>query len=94
MKIEKLGDQFGQYELELKCAGCGHVRRTTPHLLGRICGWDATLEVVASRMRCSSCGRRRCEVRAVEALKRFYAGMRKGAQFQSVRKGAVFAHDV
>ena len=69
MKIEKLGDQFAQYELELKFEGCGHVRRTTPHLLARICGWDAPLEVVARRMRCSSCGRRRCEGRAVAVLK-------------------------
>jgi hypothetical protein len=47
MKIEKLGDQFGQCELDLKCEVCGHARRTTPHLLARICGWDATLDVAA-----------------------------------------------
>jgi hypothetical protein len=45
--MEKLGIQFGQYELKLKYAGCGHVRRTTPHLLARIFRWAATFEVVA-----------------------------------------------
>jgi hypothetical protein len=45
--------------------------------------WNTLIEPeeeVASRMRCSSCGRRRCAVRTVEAAQTgFYAGMRKGA---------------
>jgi hypothetical protein len=58
-QIRKLSDEFGQYDLRLKCV-CGHERRTTPHLLARLCGWDAQLEEVAKRLRCSKCGKRTC----------------------------------
>jgi hypothetical protein len=62
--IEKLSDEFGQYTLVLKCAGCGHERTAEPHTLGRLCGWDARLEDVAKRMRCSKCGLKKCTLRA------------------------------
>jgi hypothetical protein len=62
--IEKLSDEFGQYTLILKCAECGHERKTEPTTLGRLCGWDARLADVAKRMRCSKCGKRRCNLKA------------------------------
>jgi rRNA maturation protein Nop10 len=63
-QIEKLSDEFGQYTLVLKCSECGHERKAEPHALGRLCGWDARLEDVAKRMRCSKCGKKRCTLRA------------------------------
>ena len=64
-RIEKLSDEFGQYDLILKCEACEHERRTTPHMLANICGWDARLEDVTRRLRCSKCGERRCVARAL-----------------------------
>jgi ribosomal protein L44E len=62
--IDKLSDEFGQYSLVLKCAECGHERKAEPLTLGRLCGWDARLEDVAKRMRCSKCGKKRCTLKA------------------------------
>lgn len=62
--IDKLSDEFGQYTLVMKCAQCGHERKAEPLTLGRLCGWDARLEDVAKRMRCSKCGKKRCTLRA------------------------------
>jgi hypothetical protein len=62
--IDKLSDEFGQYTLVLKCSACNHERTAEPHTLGRLCGWDARLEVVAKRMRCSKCGQKKCQLRA------------------------------
>ena len=62
-KVDKLSDEFGQYELILKCEACGHERRTLPKSLANFCGWDARLEDVARRLRCSKCGERRCTAR-------------------------------
>ena len=62
--IDKLSDEFGQYTLVLKCAECGHERKAEPLTLGRLCGWDARLEDVAKRMRCSKCGKKRCTLKA------------------------------
>jgi ribosomal protein L44E len=67
--IDKLSDEFGQYTLVLKCSACGHERTAEPHTLGRLCGWDARLEDVAKRMRCSKCGKKRCALRAFPAKK-------------------------
>jgi ribosomal protein L44E len=63
-QIDKLSDEFGQYTLVLKCAECGHERKAEPRTLGRLCGWDARLEDVARRMRCSKCGKKRCTLKA------------------------------
>jgi hypothetical protein len=49
---------LGQFTLILKCESCLRERRTTPHLLANICGWDARLEDVVRRMRCSICGKK------------------------------------
>jgi hypothetical protein len=62
--IGKLSDEFGQYILVMKCGACGHERTTEPRMLGRLCGWEARLEDVANRMRCSKCGEKRCTLRA------------------------------
>lgn len=62
--VDKLSDEFGQYTLVMKCAECGHERKAVPHTLGRLCGWDARLETVAKRMRCSKCGKKRCTLKA------------------------------
>jgi hypothetical protein len=63
--VEKLSDEFGQYELWLKCESCLHERRASPHTLAKLCGWDARLENVMRRMRCSICGKKKCTARAV-----------------------------
>jgi hypothetical protein len=62
--INRLSDEFGQYTLVMKCSECGHERKAEPLTLGRLCGWDARLEDVAKRMRCSKCGKKRCTLRA------------------------------
>jgi hypothetical protein len=66
-RVEKLSDEFGQYLLLLECACCGHKRQANPQTLARVFGWDMTLETVATRLRCSKCGKRQCSARAVPA---------------------------
>ncbi len=68
-QVERLSDEFGQYSLVLKCSACGYERVTSPQLLGRLCGWDARLEEVAKRLRCSKCGQKKCSARAVPLTK-------------------------
>jgi hypothetical protein len=63
--VNKLSDEFGQYMLILKCESCLRERRTTPHMIAHIVGWDAKLEHVVRRMRCATCGAKRCTARAV-----------------------------
>jgi DNA-directed RNA polymerase subunit RPC12/RpoP len=62
-KVENLSDEFGQYDPILKCEACGHERRIVPKSLANVCGWDAKLEDVMRRLRCSKCGERRCTAR-------------------------------
>ncbi len=77
-KVDRLSDEFGQYEIFLQCP-CGHERRCRPETLARIAGWDARLEAVARRMRCSKCARRGCRVRVVAlAAGRAADGARRG----------------
>lgn len=59
-RIEKLSDEFGQYTVVLRCKACEHERITEPISLVRMCGWDARLEDLAKRMRCSKCGAKQC----------------------------------
>ena len=59
LTIKKLSDNFGQYVLTLKCA-CGHARTARPSTLAALAGWDAVLDVIVKRMRCSRCGKRQC----------------------------------
>jgi len=58
-EIDRLGDNFGQYVITLKCA-CEHARRAQPATLAAFAGWEARLVDVVRRMRCSKCGERRC----------------------------------
>jgi hypothetical protein len=68
LRIDKLSDEFGMYSLTITCA-CGRQRTVEPHTLGRLCGWDARLEDVAKRMRCSKCGKKQCSLRAIPPAK-------------------------
>jgi hypothetical protein len=68
-KVQRLSDEFGQYLLVIKCAGCAHERRAYPNLLAHICGWDAKLADLEKRLRCSKCGKKSCNVRAIEMQK-------------------------
>jgi hypothetical protein len=52
--VVRLADHGGDYVLLLKCA-CGHTRRTGPHLLAHVFGWQALLSEVTKKLRCSSC---------------------------------------
>jgi hypothetical protein len=67
-RIDKLSDEFGQYHLILRCEACGHERRTLPQALANLCGWDARLENVTARLRCSKCGERKCAARALPQI--------------------------
>jgi hypothetical protein len=63
-EILKLSDEFGQYTLVLKCSACNHERHAQPHALARLCGWDARIDAVTRRLRCSKCGKKQCAWRA------------------------------
>jgi hypothetical protein len=67
--VDKLSDEFGQYQLVLTCGACRHERVASPRTLARLCGWDARLDDVARRLRCSKCGKRQCAARAVPPRK-------------------------
>jgi hypothetical protein len=67
--VTRLSDEFGQYVLILRCTDCGHERETYPNLLAHILGWDATLEAVEKRLRCSKCGKKCCHIRAMPSQK-------------------------
>jgi hypothetical protein len=69
LTIIKLSDNFGQYVLTLKCA-CGHTRSAQPKTLAALAGWDALLDTVVKRMRCSRCGKRKCTVSVRPETKR------------------------
>jgi hypothetical protein len=64
LHIEKLSDEFGQYEIHLRCE-CGHSRRCHPHTLAAFAGWEAKLADVVKRMRCTKCSARKCTARTV-----------------------------
>jgi hypothetical protein len=63
LKVENLCDEFGQYLIYL-CCECGHERRCYPRTLAAVAGWDARLDDVAHRMRCSKCNTKKCTARA------------------------------
>src|ERR1700743_1496240 len=52
LNIIKLSDNFGQYVVTLKCT-YGHAK---PRTLAAIAGWEAKLQDVITRLRCSRCG--------------------------------------
>ena len=65
LNIKKLSDAFGQYEIVLKCE-CGHIRQCHPHTLAAFAGWEALLDDVVKRMRCTKCGKRKCTARTIK----------------------------
>ncbi len=81
--VDKLSDEFGQYTLVLKCAECGHERKAEPLTLGRLCGWDARLEDVAKRMRCSRCGKKRCTLKAQFVYEELHAHQSRHCRISS-----------
>jgi hypothetical protein len=40
-----------------------------PNLLAHLCGWDAKLDDLEKRLRCSKCGKKSCHIRAIEMQK-------------------------
>ncbi len=70
LKVVKLNDEGGVYVLVMTCRACGHERIAEPLTLGRLCGWDARLEDVAKRMRCSKCGKKQCTLRPIPVPRR------------------------
>jgi hypothetical protein len=65
LKVDKLSDEFGHYDLFIKCA-CGHMRQTNPQTLAKFLGWDIKLADLAKRLRCSKCGKKNCTVIPIE----------------------------
>jgi hypothetical protein len=61
-KTSKLADWRTGYALVIGCRACKHSRRTEPHLLARLLGWEASLLLVAARLRCSNCHAKDCEI--------------------------------
>jgi len=68
LKIDRLSDSYGQYEIHLKCR-CGHTRRCYPKTLAAIAGWDAKFLDVVKRLRCSKCDQKTCDARVVPQQK-------------------------
>jgi hypothetical protein len=68
-KIETLADNFGQYVILLTCK-CGHTRHANPQTFAHIAGWDAKLDDVVKRLRCSKCGKRQCSATVRHETKR------------------------
>jgi hypothetical protein len=64
LHIKILSDEFGQYDIYLRCE-CGHIRRCFPKTLASIAGWSAKLDDVVKRLRCSKCHQKKCTARTV-----------------------------
>jgi hypothetical protein len=62
--IKKLDDCFGDFVVRVNCP-CGASRHIEPEALARIAGKSVTLAALATRMRCSQCGKKVAEVVAV-----------------------------
>jgi hypothetical protein len=60
--IKKLSDRFGDYEILVRCTHCDHTRTITPHALARIFEWEAEIERIKQRFRCSKCEKRHVEL--------------------------------
>lgn len=70
LTVTKLSDYGGQYILLLKCSHCSHFREAQPAVFARFVGWEATLESVLGRLRCSRCGALRCTATVRRPTKR------------------------
>jgi hypothetical protein len=58
--VKKLDDALGDFLVRVTCP-CGTSRHIKPEALARIAGSSATLAALASRMRCSQCGKKVAE---------------------------------
>ncbi len=78
LRVQKLSDEFGQYILIVKCQACGHQRNAAPRTFGKVFGWDARLDEVARKLRCSKCGKKAGALKAVQPAKpRGYSSLPK-----------------
>ena len=59
--ITKLDDALGDFIVRVTCP-CGVSRHIEPEALARIAGRSVTLAKLATRMRCSNCGKKVAEV--------------------------------
>jgi len=62
--IKRLDDCFGDFLVRVVCE-CGACREIQPAALARVVGWGMTLKELATRMRCSRCGKKAAEVVAI-----------------------------
>ena len=62
--ITKLDDAVGDFIVRVTCP-CGASRHIEPEALARLVGRNVTLAALATRMRCSQCGKKVAEVVAV-----------------------------
>jgi len=62
--ITKLDDCFGDFLVRVTRT-CGASRHIEPEALARIAGRSVTLAALATRMRCSNCGKKVAEVVAI-----------------------------
>jgi hypothetical protein len=62
--IKRLDECFGDFLVRVTCP-CGVSRHIEPEALARIAGRSVTLAALATRMRCSHCGKKVAEVVAV-----------------------------
>jgi hypothetical protein len=62
--IKRLDECFGDFLVRVTCP-CGASRHIAAEALARIAGRSATFKQLATRMRCSACGRKVAEVVAV-----------------------------
>jgi len=62
--VKKLDDCFGDFLVRVT-SPCGTSRHIEPEALARIAGRSVTLAKLATRMRCSNCGKKVAEVVAV-----------------------------
>jgi hypothetical protein len=53
--VTRLNDRFGDYVINVQCRKCKHSREIDPHALAKLVGWEAELEKLADRFRCSKC---------------------------------------
>jgi hypothetical protein len=61
-RSSKLADWRTGYTLIIGCRTCKHTRRTEPHSLAKLLGWETPLIAVTARLRCSNCYAKDCEI--------------------------------
>jgi hypothetical protein len=66
-RSSRLADWRTGYTLIIGCRNCKHTRRTEPHSLAKLLGWEAPLIVVTARLRCSNCYAKDCEIQVDRA---------------------------